>query len=77
MPSFVMEMAISVGPDQTAPLRMSFDQGLLSLVRPVRLNTCLGLGWLHAKLLSFFLLLLFFCCCFFSFSLVCISRTPV
>ena len=62
MPSFVMEMAISMGPDQTAPLRMSFDQGLLSLVRPVRLNTCLGLGWLHAKLLFF---LFVFCCCFF------------
>ena len=28
VPSFVMEMAINVGPDQTAPLRMPFDQDL-------------------------------------------------
>ena len=54
VPSFVMEMAISLGPDQTAPLRMSFDQGLHCLIRPVRLNTCLGLGWSHATLLFFF-----------------------
>ena len=48
VPSFVMKMAISVGPDQAATLRMSFDQGLHCLTRPVRLNTCLGLCWLHA-----------------------------
>ena len=58
VPCFVMEMAISVGLDQTAPLRMSFDQGLNCLIRPVRLNTCLGLGCLHA---TFFFLFLFFC----------------
>ena len=60
-----MEIAISMGPDQTAPLRMSFDQGLHYLIRPVRLNTCLGIGWLHATLF------------FFSLSLLCISRTPI
>ena len=38
VPSFVMEMAISVGPDQTGPFRMSFDQGLHCLIWPVRLN---------------------------------------
>ena len=54
VPSFVMEKAINVGPDQTASLRMSFDQGLRCLIRPVRLNTCLGLGWLHATLYIFF-----------------------
>ena len=52
----MMKMAISVGPDQTAPLRMSFDQRLHCLFRPIRLNTCLGLGWLHATFLFFLLL---------------------
>ena len=66
VPSF--EMAISVGRDQTAPLRMSFDQGLHCLIRLVRLNTCLGLGCLQATL--------FFCCCFF-LSLLCISWNPI
>ena len=52
-----------MGLDQTAPLRMSFDQDLHCLIKPVRLNTCLGLGCLHAT-------------CFF-FSLLCISWNPI
>ena len=51
-----MEMANSVGPDQTASLGMPFDQGLHCLTRPVCLNNCLGLSWLPAAL--YFLTLL-------------------
>ena len=39
--SFVMEMAISVGPDQMVSLRISFDQA------------CSGSGLLHATLYIF------------------------
>ena len=48
--SFLMEMAISVGPDQTALVRMSFDQGMHCLIWPVCLTIYLGPGWFHAKL---------------------------
>ena len=48
-----MEMANSVGPDQTASLGMPFDQGLHCLTRPVCLNNCLGLSWLPAALYFF------------------------
>ena len=54
VPSFVIEMTISVGPDQTALLRVSFDQGLHCLIRPVRL-----IGWLYAALFFFFLIIMY------------------
>ena len=57
VPSFSMEMAFSVGPNQTALVRMTFDQGMHCLIWPVCLTVCLGLSWLHATLL---LLLLFY-----------------
>ena len=62
VPSFVMEMAISVGPDQTAPLKVSFDQGLHCLIRPVCLNTC----WVLAGCMPHCFVFVFFVFVFFS-----------
>ena len=51
-----------------APLRMSIDQGLHCLIRPVRRFEYLSESWLVAHHIVF--------CCF-SLSLLCISRTPI
>ena len=72
-----MEMAISVGPDQTAPLRMSYDQGLHCLIRPVHLNTCLGLGCLHAALSIFFLIIMYYLESYTPIRMLCSSRALV